>query len=309
MSERPTGTSMDDDRLLALREGHAESDAEESTYAVVVTDLVERMELSADALVDWNADERDETPMLVFGPISEDEVADAAYPRRLYETDGEVFVPVPDSLLRTDPGDGLGLDLASYDDGNPLLFEAIGTDSTVGLVPARFGDGTPYGREPRPDAPEDSDPVAEGVLEREGGDPSPRPETLDAPIDPDLVERAIAETDVVLDDLAPVLEGIRRRSLVGEAESVSDRPPLTVDERAVCLVDDAWSTAIPAGLEAEVDEVALEAAKSVHERQAERLIDRAGAEEYRSVRAEYDAVVTDERDTAEWEVASTEDGG
>lgn len=292
---------MDEERLLELRESH---EGAESTYSVEVTDLVDRMALSADALVDWSADEREADPMLVFGPITEAEVSDAAYPRRVYETDGSAFVPVPDELLASAPG-GLGLDLESYDDANPLLFEAVAMDETAGLVPARFGDGTPYSREPLPDTPEESDPVAEETIAHADtdADATPRPETVDAPIDPDLVERAVAETDVTPAALVGALEELSRRDLVGEENTAPGYPPLTVDDRAVCIVaDDAWETELAPELGVD-DPAVLEAAAGVHERQARRLIDEADAEDYEGFDEDRAAVVTDERDTAEWDDA------
>lgn len=302
MSRSPTGTSMDEDRLLELREGHEAADA---TYVVAAADLLERTALSADDLVDWSPDEEGGDPMLVFGPLAEAAIDDAAYPRRIYDLDGETYVPVPDELLEAPPPDGLGLDLETYDPDAPLLFEAVATDETVGLLPVRFADGRPYAQEPQPDVSERSDPVAEAELEREGRDPTPRPETVDAPIDPDLLEESVTATDADPGAVTAVLEELNRRELVGEGDIVSERPPLSVDDRAVCLLPgDAWEAELGPRLEEE-DPDALEAAGEIHERQARRLVDEAGAEEYRGFDEEYAAVVTFERETAAWEVAGT----
>lgn len=304
---------MDDDRLLEL---HPSDESAESTFAVTVTPLVERLEIPADSHIDWNIDERDRDPMLVFGRIDEDEIPDAAYPRRLRAADGEVTAPVPDTLLATDPPGGLGVDLDLDPGSDPrsdrednadgsLLFDAVATDETIGLVPVRFADGTPYGQEPQPDVSSESDPVAEATLDHDDStaDGTPRPETLDAPIDPELLEAVLEERDVALDSVAPVLEGLNRRELVGEADAVGEYPPLGVDDRGVCVIDDdEWDVRLADRLDID-DEDVLEAAREIHNRQAKHLVSAAGATEYRGFDGEYDAVVTDERDTAEWEVA------
>lgn len=333
MSKRPTGTVTDEDRLVALeandeppdsagetgepadageaidRDRVDDVDPSESSYAVDVTALLERLDadLGPGTVVDWGADEEGD-PMLVFGPLDEGGIDDAAYPRRCYERDGDAYVPVPDRLLRAPPGDGIGLDLESYDPSTPLLFDSVATDVTVGLVPVRFADGTPYGDEPLPDAPERSDPVAEAVLEHDEttADGTPRPETVDAPVDPDVLEETVGERDLALGDLADVLETIERRDLVGEADAVGEYPPISADDRAILVVpDDFWERTLEPQLEA-ADPGALEAATTVHERQARRLIEAADAPGYADALASHDVVVSWERDTAEWE--TTEPG-
>lgn len=344
MSKRPTGTSMDDDRLLELREAE---ETTASTYAVRVTPLLERMDVDAGDSVDWSVDERsrgDDVPMLVFGRITEGESnararSNAAHPRELRErerevearggnadegeSETEVFAPVPDTLLETDPPDGLGLEFDALERNSPesedggahgtLLFESIGTDETVGLIPVRFDDGTPFRSEPLPDASGRSDPVAEAELASDEStpDPAPRPETLDAPIDADVLEAVLDETSVSFEVLADVLERTSRRRLVGEADAVGEYPPLAIDDRGICVVDPSiWTDRIAPQLESdgdhEIDRDGLEAARMAHNRQAKALLaddstDR--TRDYRDFDEEYDAVVTDERETAEWNVA------
>lgn len=48
---------------------------------------------------------------------------------------------------------------------------------------------------------------------------------------------------------------------------------------------------------------ALDTARRIHERQARHLIEASGANEYRNALDEYEVVVTDERETVEWQVA------
>lgn len=316
MSKRPTGTLLDEDLLLALR---TTDETAASELALEVTPLFDRLAAGVEDSIDWDVDERGDVPMLVVNPIDEDAIPDAAYPRRLREErvgDGdEIVAPVPDAFVTADPPDGLGLDLEAYDDGNPLLFDAVAVDETVGLVPVRFDDGQPYRAEPLPGVGGESDPVAEGVIEHESehaGDPTPRPETMDAPIDADVFEGVAAEADVDDDAVVAILEGLERFDLAGTGDHVADRPPLTADERAVCLLEaGAWSERLGPELEAngvEVDPDALAAARAVHERQAERLIERAAEPEYRDpdLRESYELVVSDERDTAEWEAVETD---
>ncbi|MFC6718782.1 hypothetical protein ACFQGT_15155 [Natrialbaceae archaeon GCM10025810] len=312
MSKRPTGTLLDEDLLLELR---ATDETAASALALEVTPLFDRIEAGAEDPIDWDVDERGDVPMLVGNPIDEDDIPDAAYPRRLREERLErrgddstaVVAPVPDAFVTADPPDGLGIDLEAYDDGNPLLFDAVGIDETVGLVPVRFDDGEPYAAEPLPDVGEGSDPVAEGYLEHEeGADPTPRPETMDAPLDPAVLESVLAERDVDAADVIGILEAVERHDLVGIDDHVAGVPPLSIDTRAVCLLpEDAWTERIGPELEAEgvdVDPEALAAARAVHELQARALIDLAAATEHEGPADEYAPAVTDAQDTAEWDV-------
>ncbi len=300
---------MDDDRLLEL---HRAGKSTESPLAVTVTPVLERLEMPEDSHIDWNVDERDQDPMLVFGRISEDEVSDAAYPRRLHDTDGEISAPVPDTLLSTDPPDGIGLERESYDPDNPLLFESIATGETVGLIPARFDDGTPFRREPLPETDTRSDPIAQAELERDDAsdDPSPRPETIDAPIDAEVLETVVEKTDVSFKALSGVLEDLSRQRLVGESNAVGEYPPVAVDDRGICIVsNDEWEERLEPELSMD-DSSVLEAARLVHNRQAKRLLAEIEDPEkrHRGFDEEYDAIVTDERETAEWDVTEAGSG-
>jgi hypothetical protein len=307
MSTRPTGTILDDDRLLALRET-AETAASE--LAVEVTPVADYMGASSGDHIDWDVDDYEDEPMLVFTGIEEAATADAPYPRQLREEDGEVVAPVPDPLVRAEPPNGLGLDLEAYDIADPLLFDAITTDETIGLIPVRFENGRTYRAEPLPGVADDSDPVAEAVIEREDrGDPTPRLETMSAPIDAEILESTLAEPDHDVTETAVVgiLEAIERLDLVGTGDHVAGVPPLSVDHRAVCLLeDDVWTARLGPELEVggvDVNSDALAAARAVHERQAQSLIDAAETTEYQGLEDEYALVVTDARDTAEWEVS------
>ncbi|ELZ16500.1 hypothetical protein C477_15750 [Haloterrigena salina JCM 13891] len=309
MATNPTGTVLDDDRLLELRETATTAASE---LALEVTPVADFMGAEAGDHVDWGVDEYEDEPMLVLSAIPDPQTGDAPYPRQLREEGGEIVAPVPDPLVRAASPEGLGLDLESYDADRPLLFDAMTAAETIGLVPVRFDDGDPYRPEPLPGTPDDSDPVAEETIARErDGDPTPRPETMDAPIDALVLDEVMAEapTDVPEADVVGILEGIETHDIVGSGDHVAGKPPLTVDDRAVCLLEDgAWTDRIAPALESnavDVDADALEAAREAHERQALRLIDAADADEYGDLETTYEPVVTAERDTAEWEISET----
>lgn len=305
MSTRPTGTILDDDRLLELRET---DETAASRLAVEVTPVAEYMGASSGDQIDWDVDQHEDQPMLVFSGIEDAATADAPYPRQLREEGGEIVAPVPDPLVRAEPPAGLGIALEVYDAGRPLLFDAITSGETIGLIPIRFDDGEAYRAEPLPDVGDDSDPVAEEVIEHEGrGDPTPRPETMDAPIDPDVLEAVIHERDVDESDVIGILEAVERYDLVGTGDHVAGVPPLSADSRAVCLLPEAvWTERIGPELETEGVDVAADAlavARDIHERQGRALIDAAETTEYEGVEDEYALVVTDAQDTTEWDVA------
>ncbi|MDF9746523.1 hypothetical protein [Natrinema salsiterrestre] len=307
MATRPTGTILDEDRLLELREA---TETAASALGIEVTPVADYAGASSGDHIDWDVDDYGDEPMLVFAGIEEAAAGDAPYPRRLREEDGEIVAPVPDPLVRADPPAGLGLDLEEYDADDPLLFDAITAGETIGLVPVRFDDGRSYRAEPLPGVADDSDPVAEGIVEHEGrGDPTPRPETTSAPIDADVLESALDETerDVAETDVVGLLEAIERLDLVGTGDHVAGVPPLSADHRAVCLLEaDVWTDRLGPELEAndvDVDPDALAVARAVHERQASVLIDAAGTTEYRGLEDEYALIVTDASDTAEWDVS------
>lgn len=303
MAKRPTGT-MRDDRLLELRETN---ETAASSLAIDVTAVVDRMEASADDHIDWDIDERDDLPMLVVSRIDEAATADAPYPRQLREEGSLVVAPVPDPLIQAEPPDGLGLEIDDYDPDRPLLLDVIGTEETIGFVPVRFSDGTVYGAEPLPDVETDSDPIAEETIDHEsGGDPSPRPETVSAPIDPDLLEAVLADSDSE-SDVIGLLEAIERHDIVGPDDTVAGYPPLSVENRALCILEEgSWTDEIAPELKAadvDVNMDSLGIVRTIHERQAERLVEAADESEYQEAIPEYDVVVTEERDTTESEVA------
>ncbi len=298
---------MDDDRLHELRET---DETAASTLAIDVSALADRMRASPGDPIDWavDDDEREDLPMLVLSAIDEEATGEAPYARQLREEGEAVVAPVPDALLEADPPDGLGLDLAAYDESRALLFDAVTTDETIGLVPVRFSDGEPFAADPLPGVAEDSDPVAEETLEHEsGGDPTPRLETISAPVDADLLESVLADADASDSDVVGILEAIDRHDAVGPDDIVSAYPPLSVGGRVCCLLGEGfWTSEMAPRLEAvgvDVGDDALEVAREVHERQAEQLIETAGEPEYRDATSEYEVAVTGERDTAEWEVS------
>ncbi|SDQ66165.1 hypothetical protein [Natronobacterium texcoconense] len=306
MSTQPTGTILDDDRLLELRETDRTTGSE---LAIEVTPVAEFMGASSGDEVDWAVDEHRDQPMLVFTGLDGEPTSSVPYPRELYEEGGEIVAPVPDTLVRTESPGGLGIDLEAYDPERPLLFDAITAAETIGLVPVRFDDGEPYRAEPLPETAGESDPVAEETIDRErDADPTPRPETMDAPIDPIVLDDVLADApnDVPESDVVGILEAIVTHDLVGVSDHVAGASPVTVDDRAICLLErDAWIERLVPELEAhdvDVDPDALTAARKAHERQADRLLEDAGDGDD-ALEGEYDVVVTNERDTAEWEVS------
>ncbi|WP_408958759.1 hypothetical protein [Natrinema sp. 74] len=306
MSTRPTGTVLDDDRLLELRET---DETAASELAVVVTPVTEYLNVTRGGHVDWDIDQHEEQPMLVCSGIEDAATADAPYPRELREENGETVAPIPDTLVRAEPPQGLGIALEGYDANRPLLFDAITSGETIGLIPIRFDDGEAYRAESLPDVGSDSDPVAEEVIEHEGrGDPTPRPETMDAPIDPAVLETVLAERDADETNVIGLLEAVERSDLIGTGEHVAGVPPLSVDSRAVCMLpEDVWTERLGPELEAEgveTDSEALAAVQAVHELQARALIDIAATTEYEGLEDEYTLVVTDAQDTTEWDVAA-----
>lgn len=302
MSTRPTGTILDDDRLLELRRAEESTD---STLALEMAPVAEHMGASSGDRIDWNVDEYEDEPMLVCSAIVDEQTADAPYPVQLRERDGKVSAPVPDPLVGAEPPEGLGLDLERYDADRPLLFDAISVAETIGFVPFRFDDGEPYRAEPLPGVADESDPVAEETIAHErDDDPSPRPGSVDAPIDAEVLEAVVDETNVAFATLSSVLEELSRQRLVGEADAVGEYPPVAVDDRGVCIVpDDEWAERLGPQLSTD-DASALEAARLAHNRQAKRLL--AALEDpdtrYDEYDRTYDAIVTDERETAEWKV-------
>lgn len=311
MATRPTGTLLADDRLLELRETE---ETTASALALEFTPVADDMDAASGDHIDWDVDAYEDQPMLVCSGIPDDQTTDAPYPRQLREEGGDVVAPVPDPLVRAAPPEGIGLDIETYDADRLLLFDAVTLGETIGFVPVRFDDGEVYRSEPLPEVADDSDPVAEETIDREtGGDHTPRPETMSAPIDAVVLDdvMADAETDIPVSDVVGILERIERSNLVGQTDHVSGTSPLSVDDRVVYLLEDgAWTERLGPELEAEgvdVDTGALRAAREVHDRQATHLVQAADADENEfedaADESDYEAVVTNARDTAEWDVS------
>ncbi|QLG47581.1 hypothetical protein [Natrinema halophilum] len=308
MSTRPTGTVLDDDRLLALRGIDATA---ASKLGIEVTPVAEDVGASAGDHIDWDVDRHEEQPMLVFSGIEETATADAPYPRKLREENGDIVAPVPDPLIRAEPPEGMGIDIDTYDTERPLLFDAITTGETIGLIPIRFDDGESYRPEPLPETGGDSDPVAAEIIDHENrGDPMPRAETMDAPIDPQIFESTLAECDATTSDTMGILQAIETHDLVGTGDHVAGVPPLAADDRVVCMLPEGvWSERFGPRLEGEgiaVDEDSLAAGRVIHERQGRALIDAAETTKYEGIDDEYALVVTEARDTAEWDDTATD---
>lgn len=228
---------------------------------------------------------------MLLAPVDDVDEAGALPTSELSEADGEVTAPVPASIL----ADGLGLDAESYDGDDPLLFEpeAIVDDVAVGmepggepgdvaetaieLTPVRFSDGTPFGSEPLAESALDSDPVAETVSERERGDEgAPRSDAISAPVDPEIVDDVIETSDASREAVVEALERMARRGLVTEADNEAEARPVVEDDRAVVgLESDTFERKVTANLDA--DRTTVEAVHAIHARQADALLDRAGA--------------------------------
>lgn len=311
MSTNPTGTLLDENRLLELIETEATT---ASALAIEMTLVAEFVDAEPDEQIDWDVDEREDEPMLVVTKIPDEQVADAPYPRQLREDDGGLVAPVPDPLVEADPPEGLGLEIDSYDSDRPLLFDAIRAGETVGFVPVRFGDGSPYRAEALPGVAEDSDPVAEETIARErDGEATPRPETVDAPIDPAVFDDVLADSGVDVSESAVVgiLEAIKTHDVVGTGDHVAGVPPIAVDGRGVVLLEsDAWTNRLAPELEARGVSVAddvLEGAREIHERQTARLINRSERDGDAVLEGEYEPVVVEATETAEWDVSERDD--
>lgn len=304
MAENPIGTAAEEKRLIPLRTGgdafYVEV-AEPADVAGIPTEDPVAWTLDPDPDPSEAVDEEAGAPRLYFGSVSDEDQEEAIH-TRAPSTEGEaIAIEVPRSLLT----DGLGLDLEAYDDENPLLFEPVVLeepvaarteadapapllDPVVGLVPVRFGDGTPYRDEVLPETDRESDPVVEAHLDREA-DSIPRPETASAPIDPEVIDRVVETADVSRSDLVETLEAIQRADVVDESDAANEYAPLTAEDRVAVVVDpDTWGE-VAAAVEGDPD--ALDAARRAHEQQAEELVRRADASEYHGFAAEHDAVV------------------
>ena len=290
MAQNPIGTVTDEERLVPLL-------TREGAFLVDVTGPVRTADVPEEGTFAWRLREEGDVPRLALAPVDDPDEAGDLSARELSRTDDALTIGVPEPLLV----DGLGLDTADYDDDNPLLFkpgeitdgiavgmkdatstrkgEAGGTaERAIELVPVRFTDGTPYRDEPIEESSMDSDPVAEAELARDrGDDATPRSETVSAPIDAEVVDETLETTDAPRADVVRALEAIARHDLVGQADDDTAYDPPVVDDRMlVALDDDTWNEKV--ALELDDDDAVVEAAREIHARQAEDLLERSGDE-------------------------------
>ena len=280
MSQNPIGTVTDEERLVPLLTG-------EEGFLVDVTEPVRTAGLPESGTYAWRLREEGDVGRLALAPVDGGE-AGSLPTAALAEDDGRLTLEVPTALLE----EGLDLDVETYDDDEPLLFEpdeidglAVGmgtggepggaVETALELRPVRFADGTPYRDEPLPETSTDSDPVAEAVHREEGEEGTPRPGTVDAPVDAGIVDEVLATADAPRSDVVDALETIARQDVVTEADD-AEGDPLVADDRAVVVLDD-WAETVVSALALEFgfepDDEALEAARAVHFRQAEALVD------------------------------------
>lgn len=283
MAENPIGTT-DEERLVPLR-------VRDGEFRLDVTRPVRTVDASAGEPVAWRLREAGDVDRLLLVPVDDADEAGALPASELSETNGSITARVPETLI----ADGLGLDPDSYDGDNPLLFEpetvaddvAVGmepsgepgdvAETAVELTPVRFSDGTPFGDEPLSESALDSDPVAETVSEREeGAEGAPRSDAISAPVDPGLVDDVIQTGDASREAVVEALETMARRGLVTEADNEAEARPVVEDDRAVVgLESDTFERKVTANLDA--DRTTVEAVHAIHARQADALLERAGA--------------------------------
>lgn len=284
MAENPIGTVADEDRLVPLH-------ARDGAFRVEVTGPLRTVDAEPDEPVGWRLRERGDVDRLLIVPLEDPDGGGALPTSELSESDGTIAAEVPEALLR----DGLDLDLGSYDDDNPLLFEprvvtdgvAVGSETrgepgdaaerAVELVPVRFSDGTPFEPDPVAESALDSDPVVETVQERErDGDGTPRSEAIDAPVDPDVVDAVVETGGASRDAVVRTLETIDRRDLLTVGDNDSDSRPVVADDRAVIGVDgETFQRRVVARVDA--DGTTLDAVRAIHARQADDLLEAADA--------------------------------
>lgn len=295
MAQNPIGTAVDRDRMVELGRG-------DGAFVVDVADQVDTADLPEGSAVVWRLREEEDVPRLALVPVPEDEVPDDTVAGHVGE---DATMPIPQSLV----AGGLELDPEEYDPDNPLLFKpdeidegaaaaamltgapAPAAETALELQPVRFADGTPYRDEPVPEEPLDSDPIAEGELERDAdAQGAPQSGTVSAPIDSSFVDEVLANRGIDREQVIEVLEAIASHDLIGPEDDATEYDPLTVDDRAVVVVDaDVWEAEIAPEVDVERD--ALDAARKIHHRQAADLYGRANADEEREIAESRDAVV------------------
>jgi len=275
---------------------------EDGAFAVDVGGQIETADLPDGSAVVWRLREEGDVPRLALVPVPEDEVPDGTVAGYVGE---DATVPIPRAIVT----EGLDLDSQEYDPDNPLLFKpdeidegaaaaamptgapAPAAGTALELQPVRFADGTPYRDEPVPEESLDSDPIAEAELERDAdAESAPQAGTVSAPIDAGFVDDVLATRGVDGEQVIEVLEALARHDLIGPEDDATKYDPLTVDDRAVIVVDaDVWEAEIAPAVD--VDRDALDAARKIHHRQAASLYDRANADEEREIAESRDAVV------------------
>jgi|GEM_PF-6406751 len=295
MAQNPIGTAIDRDRMVELGR-------EEGAFVADVAEQVETAGLPDGSAVVWRLREEGDVPRLALVPVPEAEIPDDTVAGHVGEDDA---VPIPRALV----AEGLELDPEEYDPDNPLLFKpgeiesgvaaaamptgapAPAADTALELQPVRFADGTPYRDDPVPEESLDSDPIAEAALDRDAeAEGAPQSGTVSAPIDSSFVDDVLASRGVDREQVIEVLEAVARHDLIGPEDDATEYDPLTVDDRAVIVVDaDVWEAEIAP--EVDVDRDALDAARKIHHRQAADLYERANADEEREIAESRDAVV------------------
>lgn len=91
----------------------------------------------------------DASPMIVLARVGDDEPAPPGLEdrrRTITERDRSLVIKPPIDIMEGDPEleGGLGLDRDTYDPENPLYFEPLIQDGTLGLIPLAYEDGTKF---------------------------------------------------------------------------------------------------------------------------------------------------------------------
>lgn len=234
-------------------------------------------------------------PMLLLGKIPSDEADDSQRARKVSDRGSTLSVKPPKEFLEDDPEFGLGLDIDTYDNDNPVLLDSMVTAGSVGLVPLGFADEL----EELSESETETETAAEAATEAEteadvdGADAEDQADTSGPghPVGVDAVTTAAQLTGIDEDELHGALETLQDTVTVDDVEAADDFEPLDAGDRVVIVVErEAWERLEETlGL----DHALAEAARMAHTQQAEDLAVDYGGDEFRRFSRQYSAVVFD----------------
>lgn len=250
-----------------------------------------------DVVLDEDGDD-DPRPMLVLLPIEEDERDMARFPRKVTGSEGKgMYVRIPTRLLEgTEYERGLDIDLPAYTNENQLLFEPLVGGDIVGAAPLAYGDGTEYERAP-PDADYDTTQPdgtgrAPGQTQEQASGTAPEPEPTGAGAVPaEAIDEASAMTGVARDALHGALTAVTAALDAGVLHSADvvaeDYESLEHDDAVLYVLDeDAWGVLAP-----DLPDDVRAAVAQAFVNAAQRVVQDAGAKEFRRFSRDHAAVV------------------